>query len=267
MLQLLKNAIREPYIFPEAVHWLFTRHVLRREPTRSHYGVTLGNFVDFSEYHTFKGTLTQEEFDFLKSHPMGSGTIIDVGANLGMFSNLVARLQPGRRVVAFEPGPSTFPALEANVARNGGLVECHRLALSDRDGEITFAMRENARANSSISTDGNGVTVPTRTLDSVMEELGVTEIGLLKIDTEGFEAQVLRGAKRVLSEIRPSVIYFEVCPELTRRAGFDPAEPARILADAGYALRELGKGGSLQPVTPEMAAGESLANWVALAES
>ena len=192
--------------------------------------------------------------------------MLDVGANLGMFSCLVARLRPERRIVAFEPGPSTFPALEANVHRNGAAVECHRLAVSGRDGEITFAMRENARANSSISTDGEGVRVPTTTLDSVVAELGISKIGLLKIDTEGFETPVLEGASKVLSEIRPAVVYFEVCPDLTRRAGFDPARPAQILADAGYALRELAKDGELKPVTPDMAAGETLANWVALAK-
>lgn len=267
MLHLLKNALKEPSIFPEAANWLFTRHVLRSEPTREHYGVQIGSFVDFSEYHTFRATIAPEEHAFLKDFDIGPGAVLDIGANLGMFSCLVAQLRPGRRILAFEPGPSTFPALQSSVRRNGANVECHRLALSDRDGEVAFAMRENARANSSISTDGEGVRVPTRTLDSVVAEFGIAEIGLLKIDTEGFETPVLQGATRVLNEIRPSVIYFEVCPTLTRRAGFDPSGPAQILADAGYALRELRLDGSLGPVTPELAQGQELANWVALARA
>ena len=45
MLHLLKNAMREPSIFPEAANWLFTCHVLRKEPTRAHHGVRIGRFV------------------------------------------------------------------------------------------------------------------------------------------------------------------------------------------------------------------------------
>ena len=112
MLHLLKNAMREPSIFPEAANWLFTCHVLRKEPTRAHHGVRIGSFVDFSEYHTFRATIAPEEHAFLKDYPIGPGAVLDVGANLGMFSCLVARLRPERRIVAFEPGPPLFPPLK-----------------------------------------------------------------------------------------------------------------------------------------------------------
>ena len=188
--------------------------------------------------------------------------MLDVGANLGLFSLVLAQ-HHNNRIVAFEPGESTFAALQGNVRRNPGAVECHRMALADQDGEVRFAMKDKARANSSIATGEDGDAVPARRLDTVVEELNIDRIALLKIDTEGFEAAVLRGATRTLAEIRPALVYFEICPDLARKAGYDPGEAARILEQAKYDLFELGEGGQLTPVTSDMAETRRLTNWVA----
>lgn len=263
MLHLIKSALRHPEIKLEAASWLFQKYVLRRDPVRLLHNIPLSSFVDFSEFHSATSLVSKAEYDFLRKHDFGDGAVLDIGANLGMFSLVVAGRYNDRRILAFEPGPSTFPALKDNIARNGAKVECRRLALADKDGEIRFAMMEKARANSKITTDADGVAVPVRRLDSIVEEEGITQIALLKIDTEGFEAAVLRGAPRTLAEIRPAVIYFEICPALAELAGFAADEAARIIQDAGYDLFEFSESGCVKPVTPEQIKSINLANWLA----
>ena len=68
---------------------------------------------------------------------------------------------------------------------------------------------------------------------------------------EGYETLVFRGASRTLAEVRPELIFFEVCPDLTRAAGFDVAEPAQMLVDMGYDLKRLESDTDLMPASPE----------------
>lgn len=136
---------------------------------------------------------------------------------------------------------------------------------------IDFVVRPKARANAAIATpeysflEGCSIErVECRSLDSLVSELNLDKIALLKIDTEGHEMGVIEGAKKILSEVRPYAILFEVCPELTRRAGFDAEAPAAALEAAGYLLSRIGDGGRLEPVRPSDAAHVALENWVAL---
>ena len=93
---------------------------------------------------------------------------------------------------------------------------------------------------------------------------GITALALLKIDVEGFESVVFSGARETLARRLPRIIFMEVCPPLTISAGFDPAEPAQLVQDAGYAWFRLEESGALVPVEPRQAADVTLENWVAL---
>lgn len=264
-MNLLWNSLRDPYLAFDAINWTVQRYLMHRQPTRSLRGVTLGDFSNFSEFHTFPKGVSDAESEFIRSHDFGAGEIIDVGANIGYFSLLIAKANPNRRVIAIEPGGSTFSTLNSNVMRNHLRVECLQLAVASEDGTVQFEMKEKARANSSITRDSAGVAVMARQLDTIVRELAISRIALLKIDTEGYEVDVLKGAMNTLKRVRPAYIYFEVCPQLTIAAGYDPAEPAQIIADAGYDLFELRGRGDLVPVRPQDASECVLANWIARA--
>lgn len=272
MKKIFRNArtlIGSPRLIPSYAGWLLGN--VRGEATRKINGVTIGGFVNFSEYHSADRALDADEVHFLRRFQLREGALIDVGANIGVVSLFLSTLHPARRIISLEPAPSTFNTLTSNVARSGASVECHRYAIAESDGTIKFVVKPKARANSGIvgrGIDGDeGSTVEQvacRSLDSLISELSISQISLLKIDTEGHEMRVLIGATKILSEFRPHAILFEVCPDLTRRAGFDAAAPAAALEAAGYNLNRITYAGRLEPVRASDAEGVGLANWVAL---
>jgi FkbM family methyltransferase len=273
MRRLLRNALtvsRQPALAAEYASWLLQKSLRASGPVRSICGVPIGNFSGFSEYHWAAQEVSARELAFLRRHDFGEGVVIDVGANLGLFSLVVRERFPDRRIIAFEPVASTFAALTANAARNSATnMECHPLAVSDRDGTARFVVLENARANSSLETSapsqgGDTIEVECITLDRFVSQAGIGRIALLKVDVEGFEISVFRGAADVLARVRPRVVYFEICPPIAQAAGFQPDEAAVFLEKRGYALHRILDGGSLQRVRPDEIDAVALENWVAI---
>jgi len=134
-------------------------------------------------------------------------TVVEVGANIGSHTVALANLVgPTGRVLAFEPQRAIFQILCANVALNGlDQVEAHWMAVGAAPGEVTIA-RLNMRVEQnfggySITPGQQGDTVPLRTVDS----FGLPACHLIKIDVEGMEADVIRGASETLRRCGPMV--------------------------------------------------------------
>jgi FkbM family methyltransferase len=142
-------------------------------------------------------------------------TFWDVGAHVGFFTVLAARLVGADgHVHAFEPVEENRRRLEAAVERNGcGNVTIHPVALSSARGEAVIHAQDSS-ATWSLTGEGEGVTVPTETLDS----LGIPPPDLVKIDAEGVELEVLRGGAELLSEVRPPLVVEFTTPELVEEA-------------------------------------------------
>jgi FkbM family methyltransferase len=160
--------------------------------------------------------------DFARQHLQGDGTaiVVDVGANIGQFAMAAAaRLKPAR-IFSFEPSRRTFEFLQAAI-RDAGLQDLivpQRFALSDREEQaVLYSSHEGAAIASlydlhhppSEFKPEFSETVTTTTLDKFCAEHGVERIDYLKIDVEGHEFSVLRGASRMLSERRIRYIQFE----------------------------------------------------------
>lgn len=146
------------------------------------------------------------------------GAVLDVGANRGHFARAAAQCFAGAAVHAFEPLAVCQPALQKMVRRFPQL-RVHQIALGDRSAEMT--MHENAYPDSSSllkmterhkelwpkTRDERPITVPVKTLDSVRSELGSGPY-FMKLDVQGYELHVLRGAEAVLQDT--SVVMAEV---------------------------------------------------------
>jgi len=181
--------------------------------------------------------MDEEKFHRLLHRP---GTLVDIGAHDGLLTIPLARL-PGSRVLAFEPLPSAHARLEAALrAAFGGApdhVACHHLALGDHQGNITLAMPGVAQeqwastakdyaAHLSARVTVERFTVPVRRLD----DFALADVTAIKLDAEGAEYEILRGARETLQRCRP-VLTLEL--EERHREGSTHAVPAYLDA-LGY---------------------------------
>lgn len=164
---------------------------------------------------------------------------VDVGANYGTHSLLF--LSAGVRTLSFEPNDACHPYFAEACAENGFCADVQPVALGDTPGEITLSFPAGQTWLGSIDADvvarlGSAGALETRHVQvRRLDEYADAFIGkrvLLKIDAEGHELAVLRGAQRVLREHRPHVL-FESLPESDRGALFD------LFARAGYNLAPL----------------------------
>lgn len=126
--------------------------------------------------------------------------IVDVGAHMG--NHAIYWALAGRRVTAFEPNPMTAALLRANVDRNNlsTSITVIEMALGDRSTSGTIRVPDPANLASAVVDAGDGDITIGR-----LDDISLAEFRLLKIDVEGHEAQVLRGAGQALRSSRPFV--------------------------------------------------------------
>jgi FkbM family methyltransferase len=266
----IRTALSRPDISLEYLQWRISKAANGGNARfRLSNGAVVSNCVSFSEYHSMMVCVSKTEIDFLTTLAL-TGPIVDVGANIGVVSLLLATQYPQNRVFSLEPAPTTFDALSKNVALNGlPNISCHQLALSDSVGEIAFDALPHQRGNARIAdAKSTHVTmVRTTTLDDFVEEQGIETISLLKIDVEGFEASVLRGASKVLAARIPKTIFMEIVPAATISAGFPARLPIDLISDAGYDWFRLEANGDHTPVTAEQVDEIDYENWIAVPSS
>ena len=161
----------------------------------------------------------------LRHYLAQSRHFVDVGSNMGVYSVLARKINPEIVVDAFEPVPETWAANRAFQAANGLDPEVvHRLACSDRCGESDifippgeYAIDDNPTATlrseswQSATPGVRKATIATTTLDDFFERHAPGQPLLIKIDTEDFEAAVLRGAEKTIRRFRP-LMMVEVLP-------------------------------------------------------
>ncbi|HVO27022.1 MAG TPA: FkbM family methyltransferase [Candidatus Margulisiibacteriota bacterium] len=168
------------------------------------------------------------EFDFLERFLRYGDTVVDVGANVGVYSLFMGKLVgPGGTVIACEPDPESAGALRANVVRNHlQHVEVVEAAVADKGGAVDFL--SGLGTVSRIAADGGdhpSARVTLVTLDAVCRTCNPV---FAKVDVEGFEDLVLRGANQLMQRGFPKVWQLEVDPHRTQQTASVAAELARF---------------------------------------
>jgi FkbM family methyltransferase len=189
-------------------------------------------------------------------------TFVDVGTNRGQVLREAVRLAPAGRHVAFEP----IPALAEEIARSFPSVDCRRLALGASAGVAEFCHFttldgwSGLRRSPEISDERGRpqyIEVQVSTLDA---ELGERRPGVIKIDVEGAELDVLRGAHGVLSGARP-IVLFEHVAAAARLYGSQSGALWDLLAELGYRVFAVTGEGPIARAAFSESAG--VVNWLA----
>ena len=153
-----------------------------------------------------------EEF-LIRAYASGWTRCFDVGANHGAYAAMVLGHNPACAVTSFEPNPALAAQMQAKAAALGDANwEVRGVAVGCASGSVTLNIDTACDEHSSLHRGGRGtqaVVVPSITLDDYCETNGVAFLDFCKIDTEGNEANVLRGAAALLAEQRIGMIQFE----------------------------------------------------------
>ena len=181
-----------------------------------------------------------------------SQTILDIGANTGLFSLLAQALNPQASIHAFEPIARFASELEQNCRLNDFRIRIWQQAVSNQDGETVIydlPLKQHYHA-SLIESEasrhyGGGLIkrkVHTICLDTFIQKQGLERVDLMKIDVEGYEPEVLEGMGDSLAAMRPTLLLEIQSDERARRI-------EAVLKDLGYAYFDIDERGGTKPVS------------------
>jgi len=197
-----------------------------------------GKFIfAFREYY-------EPELAYLEKILSPGKVFIDVGANFGVYTLIASKLVgEAGKVFALEPTAESFAILQQNIALNQfSNVRGFQVALAQTRGKAWLYHGWDPVGNS-LGMDslggGKGEAVQIETLDNLFEENGVDRVDAIKIDVEGAEELVLRGAIRSLTTHTP-IIIFEYNPGCAARLGLSPYGARDLLKSLGYEFVVLG---------------------------
>ncbi len=189
-------------------------------------------------------------------------TILDVGANIGLYSLVTAaycRQQSliGATIFGFEPNPLEFAKFQQNVDLNGySEIQAFNIAVSGQEGVSQMAIPPNGLGvfghllspHEKVSSQDTITEVKTVNLDNWCKSRDITQIDLMKLDVEGYELEVLKGAENLLSQQSIGVLFMEIGHGLWR-------ESLSLLQDHRYSINLIRRDGSIQPFDDEFLTG------------
>ena len=184
-----------------------------------------------------------DDAKFLRAHVRPGMHVVDIGANQGLYSLLLARLTGEHgSVAAFEPDDLLYRALERNVALNGAAnVQTRHAALGSAAGTMvlhrSLLNSGDNRLSASAGEAGlrEGVTIRVERLD---QALAGRRVDFIKMDVQGWEMEVFRGMQGLLDDPQNAAmtVYFEFWPRGLRDAGSEAMAPVDFLTGNGFAI-------------------------------
>ena len=182
-----------------------------------------------------------QESAFMFDCVRASDICMDVGANVGFYTLGFAKRATRGAVHCFEPVPLNYHVLSLNVLVNGlSNVVTNKCAVGDVNGEMDFCIAQDAAFSSLVDTGRNAIVATTKTplvkLDSYCSGRGVPRIDVLKVDVEGAEPAVLRGATALLADPgrRPRLIMLELFEPMLRQFGCTIRDVEELMRSYGY---------------------------------
>lgn len=179
---------------------------------------------------------------FFRRSLQPASVVLDVGAYIGQYTLLAAKYAPHGAVIAFEPHPESYQRLQAHVVRNR-FAHVHLLnkAAGERASVLTLSLDHEPSCSRIISASpsvNKTIEVDVISIDQVVREMSLPRVDVIKIDVEGAEGAVVRGAQETLARFRPLLIV-EMDRGREQAFGDTPESLQRTLQDLGYTLYRL----------------------------
>jgi FkbM family methyltransferase len=165
--------------------------------------------------------------------------IFDIGANIGWYSNLLAKKLPNSTIYSFEPIPETFAQLKRNTILNeSNNVLINNVALSSKKEKISFYYSPTVTGASSMvniteNSDMVKLECITSTLDDFVQENNIDKLNFIKCDVEGGEFLVFKGAKETILKHKP-IIFTEMLRKWSAKFNYHPNDIINLFKSVGY---------------------------------
>lgn len=209
-------------------------------------------FRGYKTDFTIQGNVSDAYFKALPDHDLGGlvnfmsriirrkhiKTCLDIGANIGLASLVMAELAPSSRIMSFEPSPQTFQNLSENVGRNNGWAQIspQPFAVGNESKMIKFFADDAMSHANHITVDGSGIDVEMKSVDDFVVGAMLESVDFIKVDVEGFELAVFQGAAKTLLQFRPTIIFEFNEYAIVENAKMDPVDCLRGIMEHVGAL-------------------------------
>jgi FkbM family methyltransferase len=192
----------------------------------------------------YLGQLNPFETEYIKANVKPGDVFIDVGTFIDGWHSLLAAKE-GAKVISFEPVSAYVKRFREQVELNNLDIRIEPVALSDKNGTATFY--DSGGASSFSKEHGENVNkVPSKKISITAKTLDSYSLRptMIKIDVEGFEANVIKGARKTLAKYRPTLI-MELEDKFLREAGSSAKELLALLRSLGYSFWMFSNNGEL----------------------
>ena len=204
------------------------------------------------------GIHEENETNLVKSKIKEGEIVVDIGANIGYYSLIFAKLVgKSGKVFAFEPEPKNFHLLQKNLKTNSyENVTIEKKGISDKNGKSKFYISErNVGAHSIFphtKYHKSFIDVEIVTLDDYFHKKEIDKISFVKIDVEGGEVAILRGMSCILANENLKIL-IEYSPEIYRRFGEKPEDLFKILNENDFQINSIQSGDNLiEPISSSL---------------
>ena len=217
--------------------------------------IDTSSFIEWVTF--FKGYYEPDVSNLLSKLLIPGNIVIDVGANVGIHTVLMAKkVTESGKVFAFEPHPEIADRLENNLNLNNyKFVKIIEKALSDKESKSNFYIYPKDNINKGISSlyknhleiNHRKINIDVTTLDNFVKKNNVKKIDLIKIDTEGNDLKVLKGSEETIKKFSPHII-FEFEKNLWALAESTFSDIYDFLKEKNYKMYKICKQGKLKDI-------------------
>jgi len=185
-----------------------------------------------------------------------NSVVLDIGAHIGYFTLVAAKIAKSGKVYAFEPVTKVFQRLQKNVAENNlsNAITVHAAAGESGNDSLIYISTEDNMGMCSLRPPENfsGRTQPVTVIsvDEWIQQTGIDNVDVIKLDVEGSELFALQGMKQTLISLKP-VMIIEINPDTLAYFDLAPGEVVHFVLDLGYVCFNVASNGFLERIRNE----------------